>query len=1077
MPAPDAIVGRRREIAALRGWLRSADGGAGRLVLCAGEAGIGKTRLARELAGMALAGGCAVAWGRCAETEGAPAFWPWRQVLRSLGVDPDGVLGRGEAQSPQDRFRVFEGVADAVGGIAARGGLTVVLDDIHRADEPSLLVLRHLADQVADAQLLILATFRDREPAGALARVLPDLLRSPAAVRLDLRGFDLAEVSEQLRRMTASGTEVAASDGESTATATADEADANADDDADDDEAEAEMTASATARLVLEVTAGNPLFVREIGRAVVDGTWRPEQPPRTVLDAVGARLDRVGPQCRRLVQAAAVAGRRFGIALVATVIGEPVEECLRLADEAVAHGLLDRLGAGEFQFVHVLTRDAVEASLAGPEAASLHRAVATALADRFADDPAEHLADIARHWAQLAPYGAAEAEVARGWTARAADEAVRRLAHEEGTRLYRAALAFGQSSTTDTERCHLLVALGRASYLAGDLAGCLDAAARAADAARAAGRPDLLADAALVLEAAPGQDVNALAHQLCEEALARLGTATAATGTAAATAVSEDPTVALRARLLAQRAHLAFYAGEQDQLASQSAEALTLARRCGDDQALTAALRARQEACPGPAGREERLALATEMLALSRRTNSARTAMWGELWRIEALVESGQLPAAADELAGLRAAVEQVGGPVSAWHRDRATACVAQARGRYAEALAAGRRGFDRMRVIEPAPAGGAYMALTYALACHLGLGAGTGVGSGFSAGAGAEAEAGSEADSEAKAVLLQTFEPPPRFRTMAPLTRAAMFLIAGQPEAAAATYELAGPPASWSLPAFFVLPGQVYAVLTVAGLVTAGLGRADELDGLLERLQAFRGEHASGGGVSYLGPVELALGRGALTLGRLDQAVDDLTTAAGIAGRAGAPGFAAQARYHLATALLARGAPGDRDLAVAAARDANRVAQVLGMTAYTGLTSALVADLGDAGTPNGARSPADIHLPASVGESATLGGSVAVGGSAVAGGSAVVGGPAAAELVPDPGEEMLSPREREVARLVAEGLTNRQIAARLVISERTAQNHVQHILTKLGFRARSQIAAWVVRNSRDEQRMSMPAE
>lgn len=57
-----------------------------------------------------------------------------------------------------------------------------------------------------------------------------------------------------------------------------------------------------------------------------------------------------------------------------------------------------------------------------------------------------------------------------------------------------------------------------------------------------------------------------------------------------------------------------------------------------------------------------------------------------------------------------------------------------------------------------------------------------------------------------------------------------------------------------------------------------------------------------------------------------------------------------------------------------------------------------------------------------------------------------------------------LSPREIEVARLVAEGLTNRQIAVRLVISERTAQNHVQHILTKLGFTARSQIAAWTVR-------------
>jgi AAA ATPase domain len=139
------IVGRERELAALRAWLDAARGGAGRLVLCAGEPGIGKTRLAQELAGVALAGDTAVAWGRCAPTEGAPAHWPWRQVLRSLGVDPDAVLA-GQAESPEDRFRVFEDLTQAVLAVAARRGLVVVLDDIHWGDEPSLLVLRHLAD-------------------------------------------------------------------------------------------------------------------------------------------------------------------------------------------------------------------------------------------------------------------------------------------------------------------------------------------------------------------------------------------------------------------------------------------------------------------------------------------------------------------------------------------------------------------------------------------------------------------------------------------------------------------------------------------------------------------------------------------------------------------------------------------------------------------------------------------------------------------------------------------------------------------------------------------------------------------
>lgn len=265
-------------------------------MLCVGEPGIGKTRLAQELAGIALAGGTTVAWGRCAEAEGSPAFWPWRQVLRSLGTDAETVLG-GDVESPEDRFRVFEGVTEAVRDAAGNGGLNVILDGIHWADEPSLLVLRHVADHIDSAPLLVFATFRDVEPESLLPRVLPELLRSPAVERLDLRGFGLAEVREQLSRTGA---------GEPDAHASA----------------------------VLDVTGGNPLFVREEARAMADGTWRPDRPPRTVLDLVRARLEDVSSGCRELVQAAAIVGRDFSLALVAAALEQPVERCLRLVDEA-----------------------------------------------------------------------------------------------------------------------------------------------------------------------------------------------------------------------------------------------------------------------------------------------------------------------------------------------------------------------------------------------------------------------------------------------------------------------------------------------------------------------------------------------------------------------------------------------------------------------------------------------------------------------------------------------------------------------------------------------------------------------
>lgn len=122
----DGMVGRRRELDALRSWLEAAHDGRGRLVISVGEPGIGKTRLAQELAGSALAMGATVVWGRCVEAEGAPAYWPWTQVLRALSVDPDAVLGGG-GQTPEDRFRLFDEVtaivrraADGASGRTAR---------------------------------------------------------------------------------------------------------------------------------------------------------------------------------------------------------------------------------------------------------------------------------------------------------------------------------------------------------------------------------------------------------------------------------------------------------------------------------------------------------------------------------------------------------------------------------------------------------------------------------------------------------------------------------------------------------------------------------------------------------------------------------------------------------------------------------------------------------------------------------------------------------------------------------------------------------------------------------------------
>ncbi|MGD9528196.1 ATP-binding protein [Pseudonocardia sp.] len=921
-PGPDALVGRAVETAVLRDRLESAGRGHGRLLVCSGEPGIGKTRLAQELAAAALARGTAVAWARCVEDEGAPAYWPWQQVLRTVDGGALTALAAVPAASPQDRFRVRDGIAEAVTGFGRP--LLVVLDDLQWCDEPSLAVLRHLADRLDTVPVLVCATWRDTEPDAP--GLLPDLLRAPRAEELHVRGLDLAAVREQLDAF-------GAADGVAAAT-------------------------------VLEATGGNPLLVREIARAVADGTWREDRVPRSVRDVVAARMARLGAGCREFVQAAAVVGTRFPPALVAAVLGGPLDGAD--VDEAVARGLLDRDGGtGELRFVHALTRDAVVAAVPTAKRLALHRATAEALAARHAGDVADHLDEIARHRLALAGYG--EAETAREWVLRAATEAARRLAFDQAARQYSTALALPAAWADPVQRHGAEVALGRAAYLAGDLDAAVAAAAAAARTARAAARPDLLAEAALVLDAVTDPAVNAATAELCTEALAVAGDAPAP-----------------RARLLALRSSLAFYAGDRDSTATASAEALRLARAAGDDEALVAALRARLDACPGVAGVGERLRLADEMAGVADRTGGAYPALWARLWRVDALMEAGAVASAAEQVAPLGRAAARVGGPVAAWHRDRVAGCVAQAQGRFADAEASSARAFERMRAIEPAAALGVRLGQLSALARHAGT---SQAGLGFA---------------------LSAATPPPRFVTLAQLARAFLLLRAGRAEEAAARYVQAGAPESWTWPVFYVAQG-----FTLAVLLTAGLGRPADLRAARAGLAAFRGQHVAGGGVNYHGPVELTLGLGALALGELDAAVDDLVVALDRARGAAAPGFAAEAGHLLAAALLARAAPGDRDRARRAAAESDPVLRALGMEPYLGASAELRRRLGG-------------------------------------------------------GDGGLSVRESEVARLVGEGLTNRQIAARLVISERTAGNHVQNVLTKLGFSSRSQIAAWNARRETD---------
>jgi predicted ATPase len=230
-PGEGVFVGRHREMAGLKVALEDALSGQGRLVTLVGEPGIGKTRTAQELAAYAETLGAQVLWGWCYENEGAPPFWPWVQPIRSYVQQRDAVqlrseMGPGAAditevvsevrgklpslepppalQPDQARFRLFDSITTFLKNAAQSQPLMLVLDDLHWADKPSLLLLQFLARQLAESRLLVVGCYRDLELSRQhpLSETLAQLSRLPVFRRGLLLGIS-QEGAGQFIEMTA----------------------------------------------------------------------------------------------------------------------------------------------------------------------------------------------------------------------------------------------------------------------------------------------------------------------------------------------------------------------------------------------------------------------------------------------------------------------------------------------------------------------------------------------------------------------------------------------------------------------------------------------------------------------------------------------------------------------------------------------------------------------------------------------------------------------------------------------------------------------------------------------------------
>ncbi len=607
--------------------LAAAAAGTGRLVLLVGDAGVGKSRLAGEVREHARRDGMHAVW-TIAGRAGAPAFWPWTQLLATLPPDcrarhslAAGLLTDGADAT--GRFAMFDDVAALLADAARERPILAVLDDLHEADAASLLLLAHVAPLLPGMAVAVVATVRtDVEPDRVeWAGVWADLLRHAETVAVGpLTQEQIADV-------------VAATTGRPATDALADR--------------------------IAARTGGNALFVCELARLLQVAPDAVDALPVTVRAVVGARLAQRSAACRRVVSAAAVLGTSVSAGALVDLVGEPAEDVLDAVQEAVRHGLLRTAGPDRVGFVHEIVRDAIYDLLPPAHRAHWHGIAAerAAAEGRAADAAYQH-----RH---AGP--SARGEAAR-WDEAAGRAALAMLAYEDAVRHFRAAL----DGSADPGRTQVL--LGTALLAAGDADAARTAQLAAVRIAKAAADGPLLADAALGLGAGAAgfevvlndrEQIDAL-----EDALQLLG----------------DDRPGTRAAVMARLSVALTFDAGIDRRAQLSGAAVDLARRCGDEAALGAALASYCDVIAGPEHTARRLELTDEIVDIAQRLRDPSLELLGRRQRLVARSEVGDLAGVEDEIRGYETLADGLRQPLYSWFVPLWRAALAFMQGRAGEA-------------------------------------------------------------------------------------------------------------------------------------------------------------------------------------------------------------------------------------------------------------------------------------------------------------------------------------------------------------------------------------------------------
>jgi eukaryotic-like serine/threonine-protein kinase len=901
------LVARDDALEALdRAWVR-VGGGRARLVLVAGEAGIGKTRLAAAFAERVHEAGASVLYGRCDE-DPLVSYQPFVEAIRHeirhspaavREVDPElapelaelstlvpELRGRLPAQ-PSDvptlspttqRYRLFEAALALMTASAGTRPVLFVVDDLQWIDKATGQMLRHLLRAASEQSLMVLASVRTERnddlsslglpPLHPLADVLEALRSDPSLGRdrvetLPLAGIDVAGCGALVSR------------------------------------GSAEAPDPRLVELLHARTSGNPFFIEETLRGLAEYNGEAADDAAAALDRIGVpagalgvierRLARLGPEAVELLTLASVCGREVPLELIGRLLGTPAGELPSGYHEVLEAGLAVERGPDRFTFCHALVREALyRRRLTDADRARLHLRVAEAV-EQLAPEDDQPVGELAHHFHAAAGVGGAEKAI--HYARLAAKAASAASAHEEAAQQARRALdvlgRFGEER--DAERCRLLLTLARAQWQLGELAAARETCDAAADLARRLGDANQLARAALGFGGRYYDvgTVDAPLVALLEEALATLP--------------KEDGPV--RARLLARLADAQHFSSEEASV-ELSAQAIAMAERLGDHDALIHALAGRHTALLHCDHIEERLAVGERWLTLATAAEHGDVRAQALHWRIFDLVEHGDVQTARRHHAELTELAERLRQPLYRHFAATWEAKWLEMAGRFEEAKHKADESYDLARRAQAAYAESNYAGQLFGLARDRGrLGQ-----------------------------LLPSVEPLIGNNPRLGVWRAGLVLAhleAGEEELARA--ELAG----LAKDDFDKVPRDMFWLggMCLLAESAAALGDDPASRSLLRLLTPHAELNAQIGLAIYIGPVRRFLGLLTAQLGEVEEARRHFEAALGVSTHMGAATTEAHVRCELGALLLAYGEPADREPALELLRRSRESAGTLGMT------------------------------------------------------------------------------------------------------------------------------------------------